>query len=280
MGRCRPDDRRPPVVAAPQAGRDARPSRATCTACAASGSSSSTPAGHRVVTLRTRVVLVAVASAVAVLVLLLVPVTLLVRSNAADAAEQDADRGRPGRGRLPQHRRGPDRAPRGYVARINGRDDALPVTVVLADGTSSAPTSPAAPTPTPTATATGLPVATPTRTAVRAGWRRRPPPRSSTVDRRQVAAHRVAAGGGVGPGLRLRLRPQRDRAPSRSDCSCSAAPPLLVLASWRAWRRGGPADHPAARRDRRRPRTGWARATSRRGPATTARRRCAAWRPR
>ena len=54
--------------------------------------------GHRVVTLRTRVVLVAVASAVAVLVLLLVPVTLLVRSNAAEAAEQDADRRRARRG--------------------------------------------------------------------------------------------------------------------------------------------------------------------------------------
>ena len=41
--RRRPDRRRPPVLAAPQARRDAPPSRATCTPCAGSASGWSTP---------------------------------------------------------------------------------------------------------------------------------------------------------------------------------------------------------------------------------------------
>ena len=85
--------------------------------------------------LRGRILALTVGVAAAVLLLFAVPLVLLLHQAAAEDARAERDRRRAGRRRLRQHRRATRARSRDYVDRINDRDDAYPVEVVLADGT-------------------------------------------------------------------------------------------------------------------------------------------------
>lgn len=84
-------------------------------------------------TLRTRVLMLALGSVVGVLVLLAVPVTLLVHQNADDEARNDAVAVAQGIADYVSTGVTSQPALQAYVARVNGRDDPTPATVVLAD---------------------------------------------------------------------------------------------------------------------------------------------------